>query len=45
MLSKHISYFTEIYLYENTGRSTGAVNSVLGRGKLTEPGASFQDKP
>lgn len=36
VLSEHFSYFTEMYLYENTGRTTGAVNSDFGRGKLAD---------
>ena len=45
MLSKHVSYFTEFYLYENTGRSTGAVNSDLGRGKLADAYLMFNTRP
>lgn len=36
MLSKHVSYFTEFYMYENTGRTTGSINSDLGRSKLAD---------
>lgn len=45
MLSKHVSYFTEFYLYENTGRSTSAVNSDLGRGKLADAYILFNTNP
>lgn len=36
MLSKHVGFFTEIYLYENTGKITGAVNGDFGRSKLAD---------
>lgn len=45
MLSSHVSYFTELYLYENTGRTTGAVNSDLGRGKLADAYLLVNTKP
>ena len=35
-LSKHISTAGEIYLYENTGKTTGAVNGDFGRSKLAD---------
>ncbi len=44
-LSKHFSYFTELYLYENTGRTTSAVNSDLGRGKLADAYLMYNSHP
>lgn len=35
-LSSHFSYFTEMYLYENTGKTAGAVNGDYGRSKLAD---------
>ena len=34
VLSKRMSFFTELYLYENTGRTTAAINSDFGRSKI-----------
>lgn len=45
VLSNHFSYFTEMYLYENTGRTTGAVNSDLGRGKLADAYLMYNSSP
>lgn len=45
MLSKHMSYFTEIYLYENTGRTTGAINGDYGRSKLADAYLMFNSQP
>jgi len=45
VLAKHWSYFTEFYMYENTGRTTAAVNSDLGRSKLTDAYLMFNSAP
>jgi len=44
-IAKNWSYFTEFYLYENTGRTTAAINSDLGRGKLADAYLMFNSAP
>lgn len=45
LIASHWSYFTEFYLYENTGRTTSAVNSDLGRSKLADAYLMFNSSP
>lgn len=45
VLSKHWSYFTEMYLYENTGKISGSVNNDFGRGKLADAFLMFNSRP
>lgn len=45
MLTKHFSYFTEMYLYENTGRTTSAVNGDFGRSKLADAYLMYNSSP
>lgn len=44
-LTKHLSYFTEMYIYENTGKTSGAVNGDFGRGKLADAYLMFNSNP
>lgn len=44
-LSKKFSYFTEMYLYENTGKTSGAVNGDFGRSKLADAYLMFTSAP
>lgn len=45
MLSKRMSFFTELYLYEHTGRTTAAINNDLGRSKLADAYLMFNSHP
>lgn len=45
VLSSHFSYFTEMYLYENTGKTTGAVNGDFGRSKLADAYIMYNSRP
>lgn len=45
MLSSHFSYFTEMYLYENTGKIAGAVNGDYGRSKLADAYFMYNSRP
>lgn len=44
-IASHFAYFTELYLYENTGRTTGAVNNDLGRSKLADAYLVYTSHP
>lgn len=44
-LSKHFSTAGEIYLYENTGKTTGAVNGDFGRSKLADLYIQYTSNP
>lgn len=44
-IASHWSYFTELYFYENTGRTAGAVNNDLGRSKLADAYLMFTSHP
>lgn len=45
VIAKRWSYFTEFYMYENTGRTTAAVNGDLGRSKLADAYLMFNSTP
>lgn len=45
VLSDHFSYFTEMYLYENRGKTTGAVNEDFGRSKLADAYLMYTSHP
>lgn len=45
MLSSHFSYFTEMYLYENRGKTSGAANEDFGRSKLADAYLMFTSHP
>jgi len=44
-IAKRWSYFAEFYMYENTGRTTAAVNADLGRSKLADAYLMFTSTP
>lgn len=44
-ISRRFSYFTEMYLYENTGKTSGATNGDFGRGKLADAYLEFNTLP
>lgn len=45
MLSNHFSYFTEMYLYENRGKTSGAANEDFGRSKLADAYLMYTSHP
>lgn len=44
-ISSHLSYFAEMYLYENTGKTSGAVNGDFGRSKLADAYIQINSNP
>ena len=45
VLSKHFSYFTEMYLYENRGKTTGVANEDFGRSKIADAYLMYTSHP